>query len=411
MRHTVASSLLVALLAASAVGADWPNYRGPGHDGVAEAVALNQLALTPGWKVGVGDSFGQIAVAGGKIFLTAERGADEFCLALDGSTGKEAWNTRMDKTIKDGNGNGPRSTPTIEGSRVFVLSTYLKLMCLEAATGKEVWKRDLMAEQGGTALRWGSASSPVVVEDLVLVTGGGAGKGISAFNKETGAPVWAKTDEKYTYATPTLATIKGKLQAICFMESGLVSIDPKTGDVLWTFAHPKAVATAASPVVGGKEGDIVYCSAGYNIGAAACRITKEGEKWNAQPLWRTERQSQQTWSTPVHRDGFIYGLYGHNDNNGPLACLDIETGQIKWSQRGFGSQGGLVLVGDKLLIQTKGDLVLAPASPEGFKELGRVSVLKAKNWTAPTLANGQVFLRNSSAPGTPAELACLKLEK
>jgi outer membrane protein assembly factor BamB len=411
MRHPVASSLLVALLAGSAVGADWPNYRGPGHDGVAEATALNQLSVTPAWKVPMGDSFGQIAVSGGKLFLTAERGADEFCVALDAGTGQEAWATRMDKTIKDGNGNGPRSTPAIDGKHVYVLSTYLTLSCLEVETGKEVWKRDLMKEHAASALRWGSASSPVVVEDLVLVTGGGSGKGISAFNKTTGAPVWAKSEEKYTYATPTLATIKGKQQAICFMESGLVSIDPKTGEILWTFAHPKAVATAASPVVGGKEGDIVYCSAGYNIGAAACRITKEGDKWSAAPLWRSDRQAQQTWSTAVHRDGYIYGLYGHNDNNGPLACMDIETGQVKWSQRGFGSQGGLILAGDKLLIQSKGDLVLAPASPEAYKELGRVNVLKAKNWTAPTLANGLVYLRNSSLAGTAAEAVCLKLEK
>jgi outer membrane protein assembly factor BamB len=252
-----------------------------------------------------------------------------------------------------------------------------------------------------------------VIDDLVLVTGGGTGKGISAFNKTTGELAWAKTNEAYTYATPTLTTIKGKLQVICFMESGLVSVDPKTGDVLWTFAHPKAVATAPSPVVGGKDGDIVFCTAGYNVGAAACRISNDGGKWTATKLWATPgKDLQTTWSTPVYRDGYVYGLFGHADNNGPLQCVDIETGKIKWTKTGYGSQGGLILSGDKLLVQTpKGELVLVAASPDSYKELDRQTVLKAKDWTAPTLANGMLFARNSSATtgGNAAEIVCFKL--
>jgi outer membrane protein assembly factor BamB len=413
VRHSITLAALVLSLAAGLVAAaDWPHYRGPNGDGLAEDAKLDKLTLTPVWKVPIGDSFGQIAVVGDQAFLMAERQGDEYCVCLNAATGKELWATRIDKTIKDGNGNGPRSTPAIDGDRVYVLGTYLKLFCLNRDTGKSVWTHDLIAEYGGKTLQWGSASSPLIIDDLVLVTGGGTGKGILTFKKDTGELVWAKTSEGYTYATPTLATIKGKLQAICFMNSGLVSVDPKNGEVLWTFAHPKATATAASPVVGGKDGDIVYCSAGYNIGAAACQVSLNGDKWTAKELWRTKGQNMNVWSTPVYRDGCVFGLFNHNDNNGPLMCLDIETGKPKWSKTGFGSQGGLILSGDKLLVQTpKGDLVLVSATSDAYKELGRQSILKAKDWTAPTLANGMIFARNSSATtgGGAAEVACFKL--
>jgi len=416
VRHTFTLAALGLTLAASlATAADWPRYRGPNTDGIAEVVPLEKLTLTPVWKVPVGDSFGQIAIVGNRAFLMAERGADEFCVCLDAATGKEVWATRIDKTIKDGNGNGPRSTPAIDGKRVYAFSTYLKLVCLDLETGKEVWKHDLMAEHGARILNWGSASSALVIDDLVLVTGGSEGKGISAFKKAAGELAWAKTDEAYTHATPTLATIKGKLQAVCLMKSGLVSVEPATGNVLWKFPVPRASsagAIAASPVVGGKDGDVVYYSIGYNVGAGACRVTKTGDTWVAAELWNTPVKNQTTWSTAVHRDGYIYGLFNHNDLNGPLACLEIDTGTVKWSEAGFGSQGGVILVGDKLLIQTvKGDLVVVPAASDAFKELSRQTILPEKDWTAPTLANGMLYARNSSAitGGGTAEIACFKL--
>jgi outer membrane protein assembly factor BamB len=415
MRFFAVSVVTLSVLGAGlASAADWPNYRGPTHDGVvAVAAPVEKLNFKQAWKVPIGDAFGQIAVAGNKAFVLAERGADEYAVALDTATGKEVWATRIDKSIKDGSGNGPRSTPTIDGKYVYITATYLKVACLDVETGKQVWMHDLAAEYGGKALMWGCAASPTIVGDLVLVVGGAAGKSVVAFKKETGELAWAKVTEAFTHATPTLATILGKEQAICFMKGAVVSVDPANGDVLWKypFSNGNAGATAASPVVGGKKGDVVYCSAGYNVGAGACKITRDGDKWTAKELWRTANQNMNIWSTPVHRDGYIYGLFGHNDNNGPLACLDIETGQVKWSKTGFGSQGGLALVGDKLLVLTpKGDLVLVAAEPGGYKEVDRMAgILKAKEWTAPTYVDGTVYARNTQVSGGgSAEIVCLK---
>jgi outer membrane protein assembly factor BamB len=416
------TSLCVATLLAatsSLFAADWPGYRGPNHDASVPNVTLGDtLAFEEIWKVPYGNGFSQIAIAGGKAYGFIQRGEDEVAVCRDGKTGKEIWAAKIDTVMHDKNGgDGPRSTPAIDGNHVYIYGTHNKLACLDLATGKEVWQHAINSEFGDKELQWGNASSPVIVDDMVIVTGDsmkGGGKAILAFDKNTGTPAWSTTGNRATHATPTVATILGKIQVICFLQSGLVSVDPKTGDTLWTFQHPYKTSTAASPVVGGKNGDIVYCSAGYQVGAAACRISKDGDKWTAEKLWRTEKQNCNHWSTPVYRDGYIYGLFGQNgtpaSDGGDLACVDIETGAVKWAKHGIGSQGALILVGDKLLIQTpRGDLLMAAASPDGFKQLGRQNILQGKNWTAPAFANGYLFVRNTAEGEAPAQAACLKL--
>lgn len=399
---------VLALGASSLALADWPNFRGPTGNSTAAAASVPDQIPAGGWKelwkAPLGDSFGQIAVAGDKAVTFIKRGDNEVAVCLNAATGKEIWAQDLGKTIKDGNGDGPRSTPTIDGERVYAYGTNMTVFCLELGSGKEVWKHDIQGEAGGKAPKWGNATSPVVVGDHVIIVGGGKGKGIMAFDKQTGQGVWAATDEKLTHATPTVATIAGQLQVICFMQSGLVAVNPQSGAVLWKFGHPYSISTAASPVVGGKDGDIVYCSAGYKIGAAACRVTKDNGVWTATKIWRTDGLNMNHWSTPVYYNGFIYGLFNHNDPKGPLACLDIETGQVKWSKAGFGSQGGIILVGDKLLVQTpSGELVLAAAAPDEYKELGRMKVFGGKNWTMPAYSDGKLFVRNT------AEGICLEL--
>ncbi len=407
---TVAAILILVTGAVSLVRADWPSYRGVDGAATADIKAapstLSAESLKEIWTAPLGDSFGQVAVAGDKAVAFIKRDGGEAAICLDAKTGKELWVTPIDKTIADKQGgDGPRTTPAIDGEHVYIYSTYLKLACLDINTGKAVWQHDLVAEAGGNVLQWGNAASPVVEGDVVIVIGGGKGKGIMAFDKGTGKAAWATTNDAPTHATPTPTTILGQRQVICFMQSGLVSVDPANGHVLWTFQHPYRISTAASPVVGGKNGDIVYCSAGYGVGAAACRISKSGDGWAATKLWRTEGKNLSHWSTPVHHDGYIYGLFGHNDGKAPLACIDIETGDMKWNQKGFGSQGGLILLGDKLLVQTPpGDLVLVEASPEGYKELGRVNEFKGKNWTAPAYSNGRIYARNT------VEGKCLELK-
>ena len=398
--------ITVALSLVSGVSADWPGYRGENAAGISETATppreLSADSVKEAWRVTPGESFSEFAVAGDKALVFVMRGQGESLVCLDVGTGAERWVAAIDdSTNTDGNGKGPRATPAVSKGKVYVYSSAMKLVCLDLATGAEVWQHDIKAEYAGRSIGWGPAVSPVIVDNLVVVVGGGAGKGILAFDAETGEQAWGVTDEVHTHATPTVATIDGQKQVICFMVSGLVSVEPKAGEVLWRFPSRYNTSTAASPVVGGKKGDVVYCSVGYGVGAGACRVSQTDGKWTAVDLWRNGIQNH--WASGVHRDGYIYCLDGFKNDKCPLICLDIETGATVWSQPGFGSQGGLIRVGDALVIQTpSGELVLVDASPAAYKELGRMPVFQNKKcWVAPSFSGGKIFTRSTT------EGACL----
>jgi outer membrane protein assembly factor BamB len=175
---------------------------------------------------------------------------------------------------------------------------------------------------------------------------------------------------------------------------GLVAVDPSTGTRLWGYAFPYSTSTGASPVV---AGDVVYCSAGYDVGAGAVRVTYSGGSWSAVQLWRKPGQLMNHWSTPVHHEGFLYGLYGHADyGTAPLKCVDVATGEEKWSHDGFGP-GGVMAAGSVLVVLSDaGELVLVKADPTGYRELARQDALAGKCWGVPALSDGRLYARSTS---------------
>jgi outer membrane protein assembly factor BamB len=397
----VRHSLLTAVLGASAAMAgEWPEYRGPTHDGVSTE-QLKPWAGEPKvlWKLKIGDGLGTFAIAGGKAYLYALEGGRESCIALDAATGKPLWATPIDKTTQDRSGEpAPRSTPAVDGDRVYVMSTFLKLACMNTANGKVIWGHDLNTEfqgqQSTSGIKnWGSAQSPAIDGDLVFVVGGGPGKSLMAFDKKTGRLAWARGDEKLTHATPAIATIQGVRQVIFFVQSGLVACETTTGKELWRYAVPFSTSTAASPVV---SGDIVYCSAGYSKnGGTACKIAKLGTQLTATKMWYTEKKNINHWSTPVCKDGYLYGLFGFKQfKTEPLKCVEIATGKEMWSQDGFG-QGGVQLVGDHLVVQgDEGQIVLVDAAPQGYHEVGKTQPLQGKCWNMPVVSDGKLYARS-----------------
>src|ERR1043166_5950194 len=260
-RLVVCAALLAGV--SSNMASDWPQYRGTGTDGVSSERILTTWPADGAkrlWTVKTPAGFSSFSVLNGKAFTVVSRyiGANlsEVCVAMDAESGKELWATPTGPAKylggadsgAEGNtgGDGPRSTPTANGDRVYVYSAHLALHCFDAATGKSVWKKDIAAEFNGRNIRWESAMSPVVDGELLYVAGGGAGQSILAFNKATGAPVWKTGDETMTQATPAVATIQGVRQVIFLMQSGLVSLEATTGKPLWQFAFPFRTATACS---------------------------------------------------------------------------------------------------------------------------------------------------------------------
>lgn len=406
--------LALTLLPLAVHAADWPQYRGPEGTGItAEKVTKPWSAASkPVWKTKMVGGFASFAVAGDKAYTLALREIDganqESVVALNATTGKELWVTPLSfvkygSPGKDGDsgapgndgGDGPRSTPTVLGNQVFVLSTLLSLSSFDAATGKVQWTRDILKEHHGRNITWSNAASPLLEGGLLYVAGGGQGESLLAIDPKDGHVVWKAFDEMMTHATPVAATILGQRQVIFFLQSGLLAVEPKSGKELWRYPFKFAVSTAASPVV---SGDIVYCAAGYNVGAGAVKITKAGDKFTATEIYRSQGNKPITnhWSTPVVKDGFMYGMFQFKEYaKGPVKCVEIASGTVKWEQPGFGP-GNVILAGDKVVaLADNGDLVLIDPNPAAYKEVSRVHLVDGKCWSTPVLANGRVYVRST----------------
>ena len=404
-RSIPAVVLTLSFLTAAAVAADWPQYRGPTSDGKSpDSVNAKWAEGGPKvvWKVPVGESFGTFAVAGDRAFIFVSRGDEEGVACLDAKTGKEQWFTLLGKTTFDRmGGKGPRTTPTVVGDKVYALGTYFNLVCLNAADGKQVWAHDLAKEHAAQnetngIVQWGNAGSPVVEGDLVIVAAGGPEQTFLAFDKASGKLAWKSGTEKITHATATPATIHGVRQLIFFVQSGLVSVEPKTGKELWRFAFPFNVSTASAPVVGGEQGDIVYCAAAYNVGSAACRVAKNGDAFAATELWKIKgNENGNHWMTPVYHEGHLYGLYGHRGRGqAKLECRELATGKVKWSEEAPGAGGAITMAGKQLIVQHEnGQIVVVDPSPEGFKKVAEAQPLKGKAWSMAVVANGRIYAR------------------
>lgn len=412
----VFAAVLPCAVPLSAAGAtDWPFYRGPSGNGVT-AAALGKPWDASGpkavWKTEVTGGFSSIAVADGvaATLMTREfEGTDmEFCVAMDPATGKELWATplKMAKYQKGGEsgtpdnkgGDGPRGTPAIAGGRVYAYGANLDLYCFDAKTGEKLWEKDVAREFKGKNISWQNAISPLVLDGMVIVAGGGKGAAFLAFDAKSGALKWKGENDTITHATPVPAEIHGVKQVVFFTKEGLVSVAPADGKVLWRQPFKFNVSTAASPVV---WEDVVYCSAGYGVGSAAYRVVKKGSEFELEELWRKEGEEVcNHWSTPVVKDGFLYGMFSFKQyGNGPVKCVDIRTGEVKWSREGFGP-GNVILAKDNILaLSDKGELVIIEPSPDGYKELARADVLDGKCWSTPVLANGRIFARSTREAG------------
>jgi len=411
----------ILLLSVHATASDWPQYHGTNSDKTSVETIAAQSWGKPKqlWKVDTPAGFSSFVVADGLSFTNVTRSIEgidrEVCLALDATTGKEVWAVTLGLTRygHDGGGrgapgnkgtDGPRSTPAFGSGNLYVLDSDLTLFCLNAKTGKENWKHDLIKEFSGRKIKWKNAASPLIEGDHVYVAGGGGGESLLSFEKKTGKVAWKTGDHLMTHATPIATTIHGVRQIIFFVQSGLVAVAPDNGKELWNYPFPFQVSTAASPVA---SGDTVYCAAGYGVGSGAVKISKTDSGLEAKEIWRQEGNNPVTnhWATPLAKDGYLYGMFGFKEfGDGPVKCVEIATGEVVWEKRGFGP-GNLVLAGETLVaLSDTGELVLITATPKAYEELARAKVIDGKCWSTPVIANGRIYAR-STKEGVCIELA------
>jgi outer membrane protein assembly factor BamB len=412
MLHRTLALTAVIVAPLSSALADWPQYRGPKGDGTSTEALKVWSSSGPKvlWKVESPNGFSSFVVGEGRAFTIEGREADgvkqEVLVARDEKTGKELWAQPLcvanyghdggNSGTKDNKGgDGPRSTPTLVGKTIVAMNAVLGLQAFDAASGKTIWTRDLMKDNAGRNIQWQNAASPLFDDGLLYVAGGGPGESLLAIDPANGNVVAKGFDEKITHSTPTAATVLGQRQIIYFLQSGLLAVEPKTLKELWRYNFPFRVSTAISPIA---AGDIVYCSAGYGVGGGAVKVSKQGDAWKAEEIYRIpgDKQIANHWSTPVLKDGYLYGMFQFKlYGEGPVKCVDVKTGDVKWEKPGFGP-GNVVLAGDKVLaLSDAGELVVFEPKPNAYTEVARAKILEGKCWTTPILSDGKVFARST----------------
>lgn len=376
---------------------DWPDFRGPNRDGHYTArpilTAWPNTGLKPIWKQPVGGGYASFVIARVSnldlAFTIEQRGNQEVVAAYDVATGREHWNAKWSAEFKEFmGGDGPRATPTYFDGYVYALGATGELRALDAATGRTIWRTNILTDAGAANVQWGMSASPLIVdENVIVLPGGTGGKSVAAYNHRTGARAWSALDDRQAYVSPMLVTIGGVRQLLVVSGSRMMGLAPNGGALLWEY--PWATfndINAGQPLVIGKNR--VFISSSYDHGAAVIEVTMNGTRGTVREVWSNNRMKNQFSSSVLH-DGFIYGL-----DESILACIDPETGGLKWKGGRYG-YGQIALASGHIIVLTEdGDLALVRATPGKHEELARFPVLDGKTWNHPAFSNGLLLVRN-----------------
>jgi hypothetical protein len=379
---------------------DWPQILGPNRNGQAagdERLAESWPKSGPAtlWQKQVGDGFSGVAVVGNTAILFHRVGDDEVVEALDASSGKPIWKSGSPTSFSTGysDDQGPRCTPVIHGGRVFVYGAQGVLRCLDLKTGGQAWRRATHVEFKAPEGYFGAGSTPIVVDDKVLlnVGAGREGAGIVAFDVATGKTVWQATDELASYSSPVLATINNARQVIFVTRLKTVSLDPATGKVLFEFPFGKRGPTVngASPVV--IDGHL-FVSAHYGVGAVYSKLGAN----SAEEKWRNDDLLSSHYMTPLVHNGLLFGIHGQERvEPAELRCLDPRSQKVLWSKSGLGYGSMIAADGKMLLLTTEGELILWRPDARGYQELARARIFRTTTRALPALSNGRLFVRDA----------------
>jgi outer membrane protein assembly factor BamB len=381
--------------ARAAKRSEWPGFRGSDRDGVVHGVRIETdwtksppVAL---WRQPIGPGWSSFAVRGNRIYTQEQRGDHEIVACYQIATGKPVWMHRDETRFWESNGGaGPRGTPTIAGDRVYALGATGILNALDAETGAVAWSRNVAADTQRKVPEWGFSSSPLVIDDLVIVAASGT---LTAYDAATGSPRWTGPRLPGSYSSPHRATIGGVAQVLLLNASGAVSVAPDTGTVLWQYewsGGTPIVQPAVTP-----EGDVLIntISATGGGGTRRLAIAHNGEGWTVEERWTSNGLK------PYFNDFVVHGGHAYGFDGNILACIDLADGRRVWKGGRYGN-GQLVLLADQdllLVISEEGELALVKATPDQFTELGRFSALDAKTWNHPVLVGDTLLVRNGEA--------------
>jgi outer membrane protein assembly factor BamB len=371
----------------------WTDFRGPFRDGHyrQHAIRFNWSAtgLKPIWKQPVGGGYASFVIAHNRAFTIEQRGPREVVASYDVHTGRELWTTGWEAFFRESlGGDGPRATPTWAEGVVYALGATGELWALEERSGRVLWHKNIIEENGATNLDWGMAASPLVVgETVVVLPGGPQGRSVVAYDRRSGKRVWSAHGDKQAYSSPMLVTLGGVQQILVFAATRLMGLRPDNGELLWEYGWQTPFdINAGQPLLIGDNR--LFLSSGYGTGAAVIELTQNGSRFGVREVWRNIRMKNQFTSSVLH-DGFIYGL-----DEAILACVDASTGELRWKGGRYGYGQLLLNNGHLIVLAENGDLALVRASPDRHEELARFPALSGKTWNHPAMADGYLLIRN-----------------
>ena len=395
--------LVLLLLANCALAEDWPNWRGPRHDGISREALPKADFSKIAWRAKIGVGFSSMAVANGRVFALGctgkRRGNEETFTCLDAATGKKIWSDTYPAALVDYlHEGGPCASPTVDGKRVYGYSKSGRLACYNVADGEKYWTADLMAKAGlPKPPEWGFAGSPLILGNRVIVEA----TFTCALDKATGKEIWRSKKYKPAYGSPIAFQYKNKIYLATLKTDGLVILDAQTGKtVAFQDWRTSFRTNSTTPIVIGNK---IFISTGYQRGCALFEFTG-----NALRQIYTNKTLSNHMNNSIVLGDFVYGFDGNTHGRGPkqIVCMRLADGTVQWRKEGYGC-GSLMAVQNQLLILgEKGKLALGPASPKGFTPTVEAQILQGRCWTVPVFSNGRIYARN--AAGT---LVCVDTRK
>jgi len=386
----------VILIGASSVFAqDWPQWRGANRDGKVTGFKAPQewpKELKLRWKETVGSGDATPALVGDKLYVFTRQGDDEVTTCLDAASGKGQWTDKYAAQAVTGAAArhpGPRSSPAVAEGKVVTLGVGGVLSCLDAATGKVVWRKDPFPK---VVPQFFTSTSPIIVDGMAIGHLGGQGNGaIIAYDLNTGDEKWRWAGEGPAYASPALLTVAGTRQLVTLAEKSIVAVGVADGKLLWQlpFVPERRAYNAATPIIDGQT--VIYTGAGR--GAKAVKIEKQGDGFAAKELWSNPELGPQ-FNTPVLSDGLLFGL----TNSGNLYCINAKTGQTAWTdetQRDRGGFTAIVGAGSCLMaLPSSAELIVFKPSGEGYSELAVIKVSETPIYAHPVIAGNRIFIKD-----------------
>ncbi len=389
--------LLATASTSSQVPADWFQWRGANRDGISAETGLLQdwpkSGLPQAWRMaGAGNGYSSFSSSGGRLYTLGARSGNEYVIAIDRATGKKVWETPNGRRYQNDRGDGPRSTPTVEGDRLYVLGGSGDLTCLENATGRKIWSINLVQKFGGVNPYWGYSESPLIVGDRIVVNAGGRRASIVAVSKADGSTLWQQHNDGAGYSSPVLMRTGSLSQVIFFTDSHTLAVDPRDGRLLWTYSKASNnTANAATPIVRGTH---VFVSSDYGTGAALLEVRAAGNLATANEVYFTRDMRNH------HASSVLVGEHLFGFSSSILTALKFDTGAMAWRDRSVG-KGSVIFADNRLYLYSEEGVVgLAEANPAGYREHGRFTIPQQSGlptWSHPIITGGLLIIRDQDS--------------